>query len=83
MGCRSPVMDGCDRTHPRAKSEASASMVRGKSGLKCNRMGAEVKACWRARKAASVDTDQVDLIALRVREVRGDASEEQLLINFL
>ena len=75
MGCRSPVRDGCDRTHPRAKSEASASMVRGKSGLKCNKMGAEVKA-WRAQKAASAATDQVNLTALRVREVRGGAREE-------
>ena len=83
MGCKSPVGDGCDRAHPRAKLEASASMVRGRSGLKCSKMGAEVKACWRARKAASAATDHVNLTALRVREVRRDAREEYLLINFL
>ena len=76
MECRSPVRHGCDRIHPRAKSEASTSMVRGRSGLKCSTMGAEVKACWRARKVASAGTDQVNLTALRVREVRGDAREE-------
>ena len=76
MGCRSPVGDGCDSTQPRAKSEASASMVRGRSGLKCSKTGAEVKACWRARKAASAATDQVNLTVLRVREVRGYAKEE-------
>ena len=68
--------DGCDSTQPRAKSEASASIVRGRSGLKCSKMGAEVKVCCRARNAASADTDQVNLIALQVREVRGDAREE-------
>ena len=76
MGCRSPVGDGCDSTQPRAKSEASASMVKDRSGLKCSKMGAEVKACCRARKVASAATDQVNLTALRVREVRGDAREE-------
>ena len=76
MGCRSPVGDGCDSTQPRAKSEASASIVRGRSGLKCSKMGAEVKACCRARNAASAGTDQVNLTTLRVREVKGDARED-------
>ena len=76
MGCRSPVGDGCDRTHPRAKLEASASMVKGRSGLKCRKMGAEVKACCRAQKTAFAATGQVNLTDLRVREVRGDARED-------
>ena len=70
------VGDGCDSTQPKAKSEVSASIVKGRSGLKCSKMGAEVKACCRARNAASACTDQVNLTALRVREVRGDAKEE-------
>ena len=76
MGCRSPVGDGCDSTQPRAKSEVSASIVRGRSGLKCSKMGAEVKVCYRARNGASAGTIQVNLAALRLREVRGDAREE-------
>ena len=48
-------------------------MVRGSSGWKWVRMGAEVKACWRAVKAAAAAADQVNLTALRVREVRGVA----------
>ena len=48
---------------PRAKSEASASIVRGRSGWKCGRMGANVKASWRARKATSASEDQLKLAA--------------------
>ena len=68
---------------PRAKSEASASIVRGRSGWKCCKMGANVKACCRAVKAASASEDQLNLTAFCVREVRGDVSEEKFLMNFL
>ena len=64
-------MAGWDRMQPRAKSEASASVVKGSSGLKCWRMGAEVKADWSSRKAAAALADQVNLTAFRVRVVRG------------
>ena len=68
---------------PTAKSEASVSIVRGRSGWKCCRIGAKVKACWRAEKAPAVAEDQQNLTAFRVREVRGDVSEEKFLMNFL
>ena len=56
---------------PRAKSKASASIVRGRSGWKCCRIGADVKACWRAEKAAAAAEDQQNFANFRVREVRG------------
>ena len=68
---------------PRAKSEASTSIVRGRSGWKCCRIRAKVKACWRAEEAAAAAEDQQNLAAFRVREVRGDVSEEFFLMNFL
>ena len=68
---------------PKAKSEASTSIVRGRSGWRCYRIGAEVKACWRVEKAAAASEDQQNLTAFRVREVRGDVSEEKFLMNFL
>ena len=83
MGCRSPVGDGYERMQPSAKSEASASIVRGRSSWKCCRMGADVKACWRAEKAAAASEDQLNLTVFRVREVRGDVSQEKFLMNFL
>ena len=46
---------------PNAKSEASASSVRGWLGWKCCRMGAVVKACWRDLKAAYAFGDQQNL----------------------
>ena len=61
---------------PSVKSEASASSVRGWLGLKCCKMGAVVKACWRDQKAASASGDQQNLVVLRVREVRGEARKE-------
>ena len=68
---------------PRAKSEASASIVRGRSGSKCCTMGVNVKARWRAKKAAAAFDDQLNLTVFRVKEVRGDVSEEKFLMNFL
>ena len=68
---------------PTAKSEASASIVRGRFGWKGYRIGAKVKACRRAEKAAAAFDDQQNLTAFRVREVRGDVSEEKFLMNFL
>ena len=76
MGCRSPSAAGWDRMQPRAKSEASASMVKGSSGWKCWRMGAKVKADWSAQKDASALLDQVNLTPFRVRVVRGVVSSE-------
>ena len=73
---RSPGGDGCDRMQPKAKSEASASMVWGRSGWKCCKMGVVVKACYRVRKAASASRDQADLTTLRVRVMRGVVREE-------
>ena len=61
---------------PKAKSEASASIVRGRSDWKCCRTGALVKACCSVRKAASASRDQLNLTALRVRVVRGVVREE-------
>ena len=64
--------------HPKAKSEASASTVRGRSGWKCCRIGEKVNACCRPVKATAAAADQANLTALRVREVRGAVREEQL-----
>ena len=71
MGCRFPAGDGCDRMQPSAKSEASAPIVRGRSGWKCWRIGAVVKAYCRDRKVASAANDQANLIPFRVSVVRG------------
>ena len=54
---------------PKAKSEASTSIVRGWLGSKCCRMGVVVKASCRALKASSASGDQANLTVLRVREV--------------
>ena len=60
----------------RAKSEASTSMVRGRSGWKCWRTREVVKACRRLRMATLVASDQVNLTFLPVRVVRGEARDE-------
>ena len=70
MGSRSPAAKVCDRMQPRAKSEASASMVSGWSGWKCCRMGAEVKASRSWLKAASASGVQVKRVALTAFRVR-------------
>ena len=64
-----------DRMHPKAKSDASASTVMGRSGWKCCRIGADVKASWSCQNAASAAGDHVKRTPLRVREVRGDVRE--------
>ena len=56
----------------RAKSDASASTVMGRSGWKCNRIGAEVKASCSCLKAACAAADQMNRTPLRVREVGGE-----------
>ena len=76
MGCKSPATEGCERIQPRAKSEASASIVSGRSGWKCWRTGAVVKDFWRLRKVAAAASDQVNRIFLRARVVRGAARNE-------
>ena len=76
MGWRSPPGFGRDRTQPRPKSEASASMVSGCRGWKCCRTEAEVKASLRDWKAASASGVQPNFAPFRVREVRGHATVE-------
>ena len=71
------------KMQPRTKSEALASIVRGRSGWKCCKIREKVKACWRAKKADAAAEDQQNLTAFRVTEARGDVSEEKFLMNFL
>ena len=65
------MVEGSDKMQPRAKSEASALIVKGLVGWKWCRLGVVVKACYRVLKAASASRDQANLAVLRVREVRG------------